>query len=134
MTIHEARLNAHPFVNPNAPKDLEFVERRGEIVLEGQAHCQRNTVLEVDVSFHVRYSGSLMRVRPYSFRYVAWVRGGNLVLKYHNVHTRDDDYHHRVYNPLTGRQVFHEELNRIQFPQLSEVLDEMEIITRPLET
>ena len=90
-------------------------------------------VLEVDVSFHVRYSGSLMRVRPYSFRYVAWVRGGNLVLKYHNVHTRDDDYHHRVYNPLTGRQVFHEELNRIQFPQLSEVLDEMEIVAGMLD-
>ena len=115
------------------PKDLEFVERRGEILLLGQVHCQRNAVLEVEVSFHVRYSGSLMRVRPYSFLYVAWVRGGNLILKYHNVHARDDDYHHRAYNPLTGRQIFQERLSRHQFPQLSEVLDEMEFITRPTE-
>ena len=75
-----------------------------------------------------------MRVRPYSFRYIAWVRGGNLILKYHNVHAGDDDYHHRAYNPLTGRQMLHERLTRQQFPLLSEVLDEMEIVTRSLES
>ena len=90
-------------------------------------------MLEADVSFQLRYSGSLLRVRPYSFRYVAWVLGSNLILKYHNVHARDDDYHHRVYDPRTGKQILHESLTRAQFPQLSEILDEMEIITRPLE-
>ena len=111
---------------------MEFVERRGEILLLGQVHCLRNAILEVDLALHVRYSGSLMRVRPHSFRYVAWIRGGYLILKYHNVHAGDDEHHHRVYNPSTGRQVAYETLSRHQFPQLSDVLDEMEIITRPM--
>ena len=56
-----------------------------------------------------------------------------MVLRYHNVHLRDSDYHHRVFNPLTGDEVFYERLERHQFPTLSEVIDELEVITRVLE-
>ena len=40
---------------------------------------------------------------------------------------------HRVYDPSSGEEVLYEELHRHQFPVFSEVLDELEIITRPLE-
>ena len=55
------------------------------------------------------------------------------MLRYHNIHRGDNDYHHRVFDPLTGEEVFYEPLQRHQFPIFSEVLDELEIITRPLE-
>lgn len=55
--------------------------------------------------------------------------GGHLVLKYHNHHADPDEYVHRVYNPLTGRQTLHETLHRHQFPLFSEVLDELETAT-----
>ena len=56
-----------------------------------------------------------------------------MVLRYHNVHLRDSDYHHRVFSPLTGDEVFYEKLERYQFPTLSEVIDEIEVITRVLD-
>ena len=101
-------------------------------MMQGQVYCLRDAILEVDLAFRIRYSGSLLRVRPYSFRYIAWIRGGKNVLKYHNVHAGDDDYHHRVYNPLTGKEEGYETLERHNFPVMAEVLDEMELITRVL--
>ena len=68
-----------------------------------------------------------------SYRYAAWVEGGHPVLRYHNVHWNDDDYHHRVFNPLTGEETGYETLFRYQFPVFTEVLDELELITRVLE-
>lgn len=56
-----------------------------------------------------------------------------MVLRYHNIHERDTDFHHRVYDPLTGEQVLYETLERHQFPTLSEVIDEIEEVTRVLE-
>ena len=85
-------------------------------------------MLEADQALEIRYSGSLRRVRAYFFRYVAWVPGGNTLLKYHNMHRGDDWYHHRVYNPVTGREILYERLHRHQFPTFSEVLDELEIV------
>ena len=74
----------------------------------------------------------MLRVRCYSFLYIAWIPGGPLLLKYHNHHRDPDEYIHRVYNPLTGEQVLYEILHRHQFPVFSEVLDELELVTRPL--
>ena len=71
-------------------------------------------------------------MRCYSYLYVGWIPGSHLVLKYHNHHANPDEYLHRVYDPSSGKQVFSEVLHRHQFPVFSEVLDELEIITRPL--
>jgi hypothetical protein len=60
------------------------------------------------------------------------VEKGHPVLRYQNVHRNDDDYHHRVFNPLTGEEVFYERLERYQFPLFNEVLDEIDIVTLPL--
>ena len=62
--------------------------------------------------------------------YVAWLPGEHLLLKYHNLHLDRDEYHHRIYDPLTGEEVFHETLERYQFPVMTEVLDELQILTQ----
>ena len=97
-------------------------------------YCHRNVILEVENEFQYRHigRGGILQVRCYHFLYVAWVRGGHLVLKYHNHHSNADQYIHRAYNPLTGQQVLYETLLRRQFPLFPEVLDELELTTRPL--
>lgn len=54
------------------------------------------------------------------------------MLKYHNLHNDPNEYHHRVYDPLDGREIGHEVLEREQFPVFSEVLDEAEYLTSGL--
>ena len=71
-----------------------------------------------------------MYLRCYRFRYVGRIPGGNLLLKYHNLHRNPDEYVHRVYNPATGDEVFNEPLQRYQFPTFSEVLDELEYLAQ----
>lgn len=73
-----------------------------------------------------RLQGHAKRVRGFSYVYVAWVQGHHPILRYHNIHERDADYHHRVFNWRTGKEVSYETLQRFQFPTLSEVLDEVE--------
>ena len=112
---------------------LRFTEEHGEILLNGQVYCLQGVVLEVENRLEMRYSGHLLRVRGYSFRYSAWMQGGGPILRYHNIHQYDDDYHHRVFNPRTGEEILYERLHRRQFPTFSEVLDELEIIAGLLD-
>ena len=58
--------------------------------------------------------------------------GGHPVLRYHNVHINDEDYHHRVFDPQTGDPVLYERLERYQFPTMTEVLDEIEKVVRTM--
>ena len=55
-----------------------------------------------------------------------------MLLKYHNLHQDPNEYHHRIYDPATGIEVFHEVLQRYQFPTFTEVLDELQIIAEGL--
>ena len=90
-------------------------------------------VLEVTNRFETTYDRSgRMYVRCYRFRYVGRIPGGNLLLKYHNLHRNRDAYIHRVYDPATGAEEFNETLQRYQFPTFSEVLDELEYLARGL--
>ncbi len=73
-----------------------------------------------------------MYVRCYSYRYIGRVPRSHVLLKYHNRHDDPDEYHHRVYNPATGEQLFHENIQRYQFPTFPEVLDELEFLARDL--
>ena len=73
-------------------------------------------------------------MRGFSYRYAAWVENLGPVLRYHNLHEDPNEYHHRVLDPYTEDTIFHETLHRHQFPTFSEVLDELELITRSLET
>ena len=50
----------------------------------------------------------------------------------HNIHFYDD-CHHRVFDPRTGEEILYETLKRYQFPTLSEVIDEIEVVMRELE-
>ena len=107
-------------------------EDEGVISLRGKVHCLKSVVLEVEKWFESQYLGSTLRIRCRIYRYIAWNPGGNLLLKYHNLHRDSNEYHHRVYDPATGREIFHETLERYQFPTFPEVLDELEIIVRDL--
>ena len=107
---------------------------QGNWALSGLVYCHRNIVLEVEKEYHTRHVGrtGILQVRCFRYLYVAWIPAGHLVLKYHNHHAYLGEYVHRVYNPTTGQQTLYETLHRHQFPLFSEVLDEMETITRPL--
>ena len=133
-TLGHIALNLRRRENPHKPGIKARRKRVGEgiLSLEGDIHCFRRVVLRVEKRFQSRYSGGLRRIRCYSYRYVAWVEKGHPVLRYQNVHRNDDDYHPRVFNPLTGEEVFYERLERYQFPLFNEVLDEIDIVTRPL--
>ena len=100
------------------------------IAVWGECLCRRNVSLAIRNELEFRYGGHIRQVRGVSFNYVAWIPGQNLVLKYHNWHENPDRYIHRAYNPQTGQQILYEELTRHQFPVLSEVLDEAELLTR----
>ena len=78
--------------------------------------------------FDDQMKGSLLQVRGKTYRYVAWVQGLHPLLRYHNTHLYDDDYHHRVFNWRTGDEVLYETLVRHQFPTMSEVLDEVQAV------
>ena len=90
--------------------------------------------MEVDKHLDIRYVGTSLKVRGVRYRYAAWIPGGHPVLRYHNMHYYDDFYHHRVFDPHTGRRILSEQLERYQFPTLSEVIDEIEVVTRTLES
>ena len=100
--------------------------------MQGQVYCLRNVAVEIEKTFETQDRNGRMYIRGVIYRYVAWVQGGNLVLKYHNRHEDPNEYHHRAYDPLNGREIGHEVLERKQFPVLSEVLDEAEYLTSRL--
>ena len=89
-------------------------------------------MLEVEKWFETRYFGHTLRVRCRGYAYIGWLAGAHLLLKYHNLHADSDEYHHRVYDPATGAEIFHEVLQRYQFPTFPEVLDELEYLAREL--
>ena len=128
QTIHENRLDVHPFVDRLKPHTLVFTEivDEGVIRLDWHVFCLKNTVLEVEKYLETQHFVAVLRVRGLSYRYAAWVPGHNQVLRYHNIHERDDHYHHRVFNWRTGEEIYYETLERYQFPTFSEVLDEVE--------
>ena len=131
-TIHDARLSQHPFI-ADEPDTLSFEHRAGDVIyLTGRVYCRKNVVLQVEKRFETRWSGNVLRVRCHSYAYVAWVPGQHLLLKYHNLHRDHDEYHHRIYDPVTGEEIFHEILERRQFPTFSEVLDELQLLTEDL--
>ena len=136
QTIHEKRLAGHEFIDHSQPHTLEFVHDAdtGRVLLCGRVYCLRGVVLEVDKELETRYMASSLKVRGVTYRYAAWIPGGHPVLRYHNIHYYDDYYHHRVFDPRTGEQVLYERLERYQFPTLSEVIDEIDVVTRTLDT
>ena len=134
-SIHHKRIDEHSFIDRSRPHTLTFTEDAPgrAIDLTGLVYCHRGVILEVDKRLETRYIGGLRKVRGISYRYAAWLPDGHPVLRYHNVHFYDDDYHHRVFDPRTGEEILYETLKRYQFPTLSEVIDEIEVVTRALE-
>ena len=107
-------------------------EDEGILHLRGIVRCDRNVLLEVEKRFDTRFSGNILRVRCFSYRYIAWLPGEHLLLKYHNLHRDSEEYHHRIYDPATGNELAHEVLRRDQFPLFPEVLDELQTLTAHL--
>ena len=131
---HQRRLEQHPFPDASRQHTLDFAaDDPDKLVLRGRVYCHRNVILEVENEFQYWNigRGGILQVRCYHFLYVGWVSGGHLALKYHNHHANPGEYIHRVYNAQTGQQTLYETLHRHQFPLFSEVLDELELITRP---
>lgn len=129
-TIHDIRLGDHPFVDWSREQTLNFSEEdEGTIVQRGSIFCSNDVVVRVRKYLEThRTNKGLLRVRGFSYRYVAWVQGHHPLLRYHNTHLYDDDYHHRVFNWRTGEEVLYETLERFQFPTFSEVLDEVQAV------
>ena len=100
--------------------------------MRGFVRCNKNVILEVEKRFDTRFSGNILRVRCFSYRYVAFIPGQHLLLKYHNLHRDSEEYHHRIYDPTNGRELAHEVLKRYQFPLFTEVLDELQILSADL--
>ena len=92
----------------------------------GRIYCLENVIIDVEKELETQPSGRLLQVRGLKYRYVAWVRDHHSILRYHNTHSHDDFYHHRVFNWRTGEEILYETLTRYQFPTLSEVLDEVQ--------
>ena len=112
---------------------FEQPELEGILHLRGFVQCQKAVVLEVTHRFEIAYDNAgRMYLRCYRFRYVGRIPGGNLLLKYHNLHRNPDQYVHRVYDAMTGGEMFNERLQRYQFPTFPEVLDELEYLAQRL--
>lgn len=112
---------------------FEQPELEGILHLRGFVQCQNSVVLEVTNRFAIAYDRvGRMYLRCYRFRYVGRIPGGNLLLKYHNLHRNPDEYVHRVYDPATGEEVGYEPLRRHQFPTFAEVLDELEYLAQSI--
>lgn len=127
-------MNEHPFV-VNFRDTLIFEHVPGEpyVRLDGFVQCQNGVVLEVTKNFQARYDNrGRMFIRCYLYRYIGVVPGRHLLLKYHNLHANHDHYVHRVYDPVTGAELFNEVLQRHQFPTFPEVLDELESLSTDL--
>ena len=78
-------------------------------------------------------SGLPLQVRCHTYRYIGWLRGGHLLMKYHNLHKdrcRVSPSYIRPYDRMM--EVLHEVLERYQFPVFSEVVDELEYLSRNL--
>lgn len=132
-TIHEIRISEHPFVvDYGDALNFKMSEDESVLHLDCVVRCQNGVSLLAVKDFEMRYVGNTLQVRCHTYRYIGWVRGGQLLLKYHNLHKDRDEYHHRIYDPATGEQVVHEALERYQFPVFSEVLDELEYLSRDL--
>ena len=133
QTIHESRLSEHPFVvSFRDTPTFTMSEAEGDLYLVGQVHCEKGITLGVEKEFDILYFGNILRVRCHTYRYIAWLPGEHLLLKYHNIHEDGDEYHHRIYAPATGIELHHEVLKRYQFPKFTEVLDELEVLTQDL--
>lgn len=109
-----------------------FDDEGGVLAIRGVVHCRKNVALRVSLCFEYDDSYIPHRVRCYRFAYIGWQAGGNLLLKYHNLHTDPGEYHHRVYDPATGKEIMYERLLRYQFPTFPEVLDELEYLAQGL--
>ena len=82
----------------------------------------------MEKGFETRRVGGFLQVRGVEYRYIAWLPGEHLILKYHNLHDDPAEFHHRAYDPATGEQTGYERLTRAQFPTLTEVIDEIGLI------
>ena len=129
---HNKDLDEHPFLEQSSVLSFQEITEGGvaRIAVWGECLCRRQVSLIIRKELAFRYVGHIRQVRGVSYNYVAWIPGQNLVLKYPNGHENPDLYIHRAYNPQTGQQILYEELTRHQFPVLSEVLDEAELLTR----
>ena len=129
----------HYFIDPDTPHTLQILPDGvlgfgGIIKIVGDIYCLRGVALAVDKRLQTRYFGRTLEVRTYHYRYAAYLRGRHNLLRYHNTHQSDNDYHRVEFNPLTGALVRRSTMPRRQFPVLSEVLDELETMTRMLES
>lgn len=133
VSIHEKRLAEHPLVDWSIPNTLSFDSTEAEGVLHltqaGKVYCHGGVTLDIEKWFETRRKSGRLQIRGVLYRYVAWIASGNLVVKYHNLHEKRDEYTHRAYDPVTGRELLYETLTRNQFPVLTEVLDEIGVLT-----
>ena len=127
-------LQIHDFIAPDYPDDLTFsrnIQTGNElqIFLQGDIYCKGGVVLKVENRFETRTVGGLFQVRGFRFGYIAYVPGETWILKYHNLHADEAEYIHRIRDPFT-LHIESETIARNQFPVMSEVLDELEILAR----
>lgn len=133
QAVIDIQLGQRPFVIRHRDTlDIQFDAATGDLLLRGIVYCAKGVALQIRILFEYDDARIPHRIRGFRYAYIGWQIGGNLLLKYHNLHTDPNDYIHRVYDPATGKQVLYESLQRYQFPTLSEVLDELEYLARDL--
>jgi hypothetical protein len=128
--IHDTRLANHPFVDHTKPDNLEFELFLGEdgliyASLSGEIYCKNNVVLYVRKIMETRVAGKgRIQVRGLDYCYNAKITGKCNILRYDNAH-EFEDYHKHIFDMNTNKQVDRISLNREEFPNLSDVLDEL---------
>ena len=133
--VNDQRLDEHSFIDRTRQDTLRFEEVEDDegvfsIHLEGNLYCLGGVTLKIEKWFETRVTPSgLLQVRGDNYRYIGYKRGGNRILKYHNLHEDKDEYFHRIYDPETDQLKFSEVLTRDQFPVMTDVLDELEQLT-----
>ncbi|MGH2461447.1 MAG: toxin-antitoxin system TumE family protein [Chloroflexota bacterium] len=112
------------------------VAKRGRIVsveLSGQIFCGRQVVVDVTKLLEARYTErGVLQVRGLRYSYNAHARGRFNLLRYDNGHDDPNEYHRHRFDPFTGEQVEFQYVTRQQFPTLSELLDEVEVLSAKL--
>ncbi len=134
LLIHREKLAARPFVTTDGTEFVRYAADGAEFVrCVGILTCKRSVRIAVTKLMATRVSRAQLQVRSIHFNYhVTQQRDGRTrnLLRYDNSHVdTPEEYHRHLYDPRSGEQT-RTILTREQFPDLAEVVDEADRLSR----
>ena len=134
LLIHRQKLATRPFIITDGTEFVQYAAGDAEFVrCVGVLTCKNAVRIAVTKLMETRMARAQLQVRSIHFNYhVTQRRGGRTrnLLRYDNSHIdTPDEYHRHLYDPRTGEQT-RTILTREQFPDLAEVVDEADRLSR----